>query len=411
MPYADARRGAAALLLLALLLLTLPVSGVPAAEAPPATGGGPPPRIVAVADIHGALDALKEILRETGLIDRRGRWIGGDTTLVQTGDMIDRGADSLATVDFLMDLQREAPQQGGEVIVLLGNHEILNLVMDLRDVTPRIARSAAGGGARVKRIAYCNDLFSLIERQQGADWDSGDLGRNAFHARCVEETPRGLLEYIDLLGPDGRIGRWLRQLPAVARIGDWLFLHGGISPELAGVEPERINGRVEAEIAAFDDVRRFLLDRGEIVATSDLRAIHKAAARVHEAGDDLSPERSAQLEEFADLGQWWILDPDGPLWFRGYAYWTDDEGKDALPKIFGPLGIQHAAVGHTPQKSRTIEPRFDGRIFLLDTGMLESVYGGRPAALDIRGERIYAVYRGGRERLAGPAADAADAER
>ena len=46
---------------------------------------------------------------------------------------------------------------------------------------------------------------------------------------------------------------------------------------------------------------------------------------------------------------------------------------------------KHIAVGHTVQKGGRIRPRFGGKVFLIDTGMLSSYYpGGRPSALEIR---------------------------
>ena len=47
-------------------------------------------RIVAVGDLHGDYSAWIDIARGAGLIDGRGRWAGGRTTLVQLGDVPDR---------------------------------------------------------------------------------------------------------------------------------------------------------------------------------------------------------------------------------------------------------------------------------------------------------------------------------
>ncbi len=41
-------------------------------------------RIVAIGDLHGDFGALSEVLQITGLVDGSRRWIGGDTTVVQT---------------------------------------------------------------------------------------------------------------------------------------------------------------------------------------------------------------------------------------------------------------------------------------------------------------------------------------
>ena len=97
---------------------------------------GQVPRVVAIGDIHGNFNGLTGILRQCRLIDEYDRWIGGGTILVQTGDMLDRGAHVRPVMDLLMRLQDEAPRAGGKVLVLLGNHEVMNLVSFVRDVNP-----------------------------------------------------------------------------------------------------------------------------------------------------------------------------------------------------------------------------------------------------------------------------------
>ena len=51
-----------------------------------------------------------------GLIDAQNRWSGGNATLVQLGDITDRGADSLKIIRSLQQLAREAPGRGGRVV-------------------------------------------------------------------------------------------------------------------------------------------------------------------------------------------------------------------------------------------------------------------------------------------------------
>jgi len=84
-------------------------------------------RRIIVGDIHGELNIFKEIIRNAGLIDNKGRWIGGDNILIQTGDAIDRGPYSLDSFDFLRKLQKEAVKANGEVVRLCGNHELMIL--------------------------------------------------------------------------------------------------------------------------------------------------------------------------------------------------------------------------------------------------------------------------------------------
>ena len=91
-------------------------------------------RIVAIGDIHGNYDGFVSILQRAGLVDDDVHWIGGDTTFVQTGDIFDRGLEVFEVLGLLKRLEKEAAAAGGEVIVLLGNHEGMNLVGFFRDV-------------------------------------------------------------------------------------------------------------------------------------------------------------------------------------------------------------------------------------------------------------------------------------
>ncbi|MGH9465018.1 MAG: metallophosphoesterase, partial [Thermoanaerobaculia bacterium] len=116
------------------LLVAVAATGLLAGAAALA-GPGTTARIVAVGDVHGASDGLLAILRAANLVDTTGRWTGGDSVLVQTGDILDRGDEVAPVVDLLQRLQNEAPAEGGRVVVLLGNHEEMNLLFDFRDVS------------------------------------------------------------------------------------------------------------------------------------------------------------------------------------------------------------------------------------------------------------------------------------
>ena len=84
-------------------------------------------RLVCVGDVHGDFKALEEFLTIGGVYDpKEGKWIGGNTILVQCGDVLDRGSEELVCFELLTKLSRQAPQDGGHVILLYGNHEALN---------------------------------------------------------------------------------------------------------------------------------------------------------------------------------------------------------------------------------------------------------------------------------------------
>jgi len=90
--------------------------------------------VYAIADLHGDYDQAIAVLRLCGLIAADGSWAGGNATLVQTGDLVDRGPDSLKVLELFRTLRRQAAQAGGRVVTLLGNHEALNLEGDFRYV-------------------------------------------------------------------------------------------------------------------------------------------------------------------------------------------------------------------------------------------------------------------------------------
>ncbi len=358
-------------------------------------------RVVAIGDIHGAYEGLVTILRQSGLIDGRQRWVGGESILVQTGDYLDRGARALRAAQLLMDLQRQAPASGGEVIVLLGNHEVLNLIGELRDVTPEIVDELADERSEARRTVVCR-TYPELARQSARRRGLAVPSKKQARARCLEEHPPGLLNYVEALGPEGRLGRWIRGHPAAVQIGDVVYLHGGLNPAMAALGIDRINRQVREEIELWDRARAWLLDQQRVLPTSSAREVVAAARAALKSGQPMADSASG-WQHLLDIDQWLTVRSDGPLWFRGYARWSDQHGLSELPGILDALGIRHLVVGHTPQRPRSIRSRFDGGVFLIDTGMLSSVYtGGRPAALEIEHGTFTAIYVGLEQRLLEP---------
>jgi 3',5'-cyclic AMP phosphodiesterase CpdA len=98
----------------------------------------PQPVAFAVGDVLGNFDGVCDILKSIRLIDDARHWSGGQTILVQTGDFVDRGTKERDVLDLMMLLESEAPKAGGQVVIVLGNHEVMNIMGDLRYVTPQI---------------------------------------------------------------------------------------------------------------------------------------------------------------------------------------------------------------------------------------------------------------------------------
>lgn len=121
-------------------------------------------RLVAIGDLHGDLAATRSALKVAGAIDDKDAWIGGSLVIVQTGDVLDRGDDEKAILDLLFKLEGEAKAAGGAVILLIGNHELMNAAGDFRYVTrggahdfdDRRVEALKPGGTYAKKIAAHN---------------------------------------------------------------------------------------------------------------------------------------------------------------------------------------------------------------------------------------------------------------
>ena len=116
-------------------------------------------RVVAIGDLHGDLAAMRAAFRAAGAVDDRDRWIARDLTIVQTGDILDRGDEEQAMEDLLAAWELQAPEFGSKLVLLDGNHELMNAAGDYRYVTRGqdfgAGRQAAlaPGGSYAKKLA------------------------------------------------------------------------------------------------------------------------------------------------------------------------------------------------------------------------------------------------------------------
>lgn len=365
--------------------------------------------VVAIGDVHGDFEDFVAILQRSGLIDKQNHWAGGKAVFVQTGDLIDRGPKPREVMDLMMALEKEAPNAGGRVVSLLGNHEMMNLMGDLRYVTvENYASFGDNNSEQRQKTAY----------QQYVKWRNGHPQLLAELPQPMEITeaewmarhPLGFVEHADAFSPSGTYGKWVRGHAALAEIDDTVFLHGGIDPSLAHLKLDTINGHIRDEIKAFDEAKQYLLDKNVILpffTLQEMTAVVQAEITTERKGQvPADPQGQARLVQFLGYGDWLSVRVDGPLWFRGYDKWTDEEGMAQIGKVLEAYDAAHIAVGHTVQKGGRIRPRFGNKVFLIDTGMLSSYYpGGRASALEICGDtRFTAEYMDQQSVLVGPGA-------
>jgi hypothetical protein len=343
-------------------------------------------RIVVVADVHGAHSELARLLQATGIADAALDWAGGDATLVSLGDLLDRGAESRKVMDLLIRLQREAPAHGGAVHVVLGNHELMNLTGDLRYVSAaEFAAFADEEPAGRRQAAY--DRFLL----QQAEALSEDQGRAAFERRY----PPGYFGHRLAFEADGRYGGWLLSLPSLIVVDETAFVHGGLSDIVANAAAGDINRQTEDKLRRYLSIRSQLADAGAL-PPDDMQRDADVARAALLASDGAS---SSLLEELIDLGESPEIGLDSPFWYRGSVYCNAVLERPVLEAALGRIGAQRVVVGHTPTEDRRARTLYDGKLIMLDTGMLTEYYAGRPAALVLENGRSVVQYLDPDERL------------
>ncbi|KAI3823050.1 hypothetical protein L1987_04476 [Smallanthus sonchifolius] len=159
-----------------------------------------PRRLVAIGDLHGDLLKSKQSLRLASLIDSHDRWCGGSSTLVQIGDVLDRGGQELKILYFLEKLKRQAVKSGGNVITMNGLDEFANWAY---------------------WFSVGNSIKSLCD---------GLEKPKDLYAGIPSSFPRLKQKYVAgfALRPNGPIAtRFLSKNLTVVVVGESVFVHGG----------------------------------------------------------------------------------------------------------------------------------------------------------------------------------------
>ena len=305
-------------------------------------------RIIAIGDIHGDYDNYVKTLQAAGVINRRGRWIAGDAHLVQIGDVPGRGPDTLKIIRHLSGLTTQARRAGGRVHRLIGNHEAMNVIGDLRYVTPGEYEAFVTRDSRRVRDRYFAALMN--------HWREEEPERHAglsedFQEQWEAAHPLGWVEHRLAWDPrwnrDGELFQWVLSSAAAVQLNEVVFVHGGISADYC---------------------------------QHDLNSLTRM---VHEA---------LELEQGADFGV--LEDESGPLWYRGLAGLPPETPGEVVSAILERYDSRHIVIGHTPT-SGIIWPRHNAGVIMIDVGM-GAYYGGHIAWLEINEGKLVAGYPDGR---------------
>lgn len=296
-----------------------------------------PGRLVAVGDIHGDLPKAKSALRLAGLIGPEDRWSGGAATVVQVGDIFDRGGDEIKLLYFFERLRREAARAGGTVITMNGNHETMNVDADFRFVTREGIKEFDNWG-------FWQYIGNGMKRM------CDGIGRDAvFRDLCdgvPDEIPgippeflNGTRFRIAALRPGGLISsRFLSNNQTVVVVGDSVFAHGGVLEKHVVYGLERMN----------KEVRDWILGLGE-----------KVGNRLVRGGDSV-------------------------VWLRSFSNKLVKDGDcSILEHVLETIpGARRMIMGHTIQEDG-ISSACGGRAIRVDVGMSRLCGDHFPEVLEI----------------------------
>ncbi len=151
-----------------------------------------PEKICVIGDVHADLETFIDILKKAGLLDKELNWSGGKTVLVIIGDLVDgkcrngkwKGDSDILVIKLVERIMKQAKEKKGDVIVLLGNHEFMNIRGNFSYSGDKGIKEMGGIQGRIR---YFNSAFK-------------DFAKKCYLA---------------------------------VKIGDWVFCHAGILPEIS----------------------------------------------------------------------------------------------------------------------------------------------------------------------------------
>ncbi|THH28332.1 hypothetical protein EUX98_g5863 [Antrodiella citrinella] len=272
------------------------------------------------------------VLEMAGVVDAEGNWTGGVDFFVQTGDIIDRGDDTIKLYAFMDKLRGQAQTVGGTVLSHLGNHEWMNIIGDWRYVHASEIKTFGSVEARQRMIS------------------TGRIGKSW----AANYTTTSRLPLHPSLGPpntdyDPKVSSSLSH----AAIS---FVHGGLAP-------------------AYPDLTPF-------------------PSRINELGHSLLRKLQSQrpppphppnpypgLPQTATTAEHRLYGGDGPLWYRGWALEPEEVVCARVDDVLQRTGTRRMIMGHTPDFQKIVS-RCGGKIIIIDTG-ISHAYGGALSALSI----------------------------
>lgn len=304
-------------------------------------------RLVCIGDVHGDFQALEEFLTTAQVYDPvTHKWTGGNTILVQCGDVLDRGSQELQCFDLLTHLSQQSVTQGGAVILLWGNHEALN----------------AGG-----MFHYTTGEFEY-EQNLGKSIDA-QLASNKWRVQYAGNQPARWAAYEP--GAGVLAHPLLSHMKVAVKVGRTVCVHAGLTSKhlddfggLRGMNKDAQNWMKQAYMKNnnFGNYN----SREELVAEIQRRAQGGASTMPEVLGGNSGA--------------------DSPVWMRTYSDPNDKSPSDPkaqqmIDAALFHLGGDRMVMGHTVQKQ--INSALQGKAWRVDVGASKGVMGGTPEVLEV----------------------------
>ncbi|KAI0342803.1 Metallo-dependent phosphatase [Trametopsis cervina] len=296
--------------------------------------GGFTRKIVAVGDLHGDIGNAYEVLKMAGVVDEEGSWSGDVDVFVQTGDIIDRGDDTIKLYDWMDALREEAHAKGGIMLSHLGNHEWMNVIGDWRYVHQSEIATFGTSDERMKMLT------------------SGRIGKSwAANYTTTSRLPL----HPSLGAPNTDYDPSTTSPLSHAALS---FVHGGLSPTYGDLTPfpSRINALAQS-------------------------LLHKLQTQTPPPPPH-PPHPYPGLPQSATAAEQELYATNGPLWYRGWALDPEEKVCGAVDEVLQKTGTRRMIMGHTPNFEKIVS-RCGGKIIIIDTG-ISHAYGGVLSALSVK---------------------------
>ncbi|KAF8718616.1 hypothetical protein AX14_011694 [Amanita brunnescens Koide BX004] len=294
--------------------------------------------IVAIGDLHGDMENTRRVLEFSDVVDDNLDWSGKVDILVQTGDIIDRGDDTIVLFDTMDKLRAQAAAKGGQVLSLLGNHEWMNALGDWGGVFPSEIETFGGAEARQEMIStgkigqtWATNYITALRLPLHPSMGPPNTPYPASTLNDQNENVAGdNYDYVD------------QEESHPLSHAALSFVHGGLSPTYRNLAPfpTRIN-----ELSA------------SLLRKSQDRKQPRPCPP--QPCPDLPPGATDEEEE--------LYRNNGPLWYRGWAEHPEEQVCNEVEEVLGKTGTKRMIMGHTPNFKKIVS-RCNGKIIIIDTG-------------------------------------------